>query len=51
MLGTKSIENTQQIHFFKLPYIGEFSNTVKNRLNNLHKRFCKTDKQKNSNCF
>ena len=45
MLGTKNVENTQQIHFFKLPYIGEFSNTVKNRINSLHKRFCKTDKR------
>ena len=28
-----------------MPYIGEFSDTTKRRINNLYKRFCKTDKK------
>ena len=45
MTSTNLEENKEQIHFFKLPYIGAFSDTIKHRINNLHKRFCKTDKK------
>ena len=45
MSGVKVKENTQQIQFFRLPYIGEFSDTIKNRINSVYKRFCKTDKR------
>ena len=43
--GEKKKENVSDIHFFKLPYIGEFSGTVKCRIMKLYKRFCKPEKE------
>ncbi len=44
-LGKREEVNTPEIHFFKLPYIGEFSATAKIRITKLYKRFCKTEKK------
>ena len=44
MSNTNQNENNKDILFFKLPYIGEFSQTTKLRIIKLYKRFCKTDK-------
>ena len=43
--GNDKEKNTPEIHFFKLPYIGEFSESAKIRIAKLYKRFCKPDKQ------
>ena len=37
--------NTSDIHYFRLPYIGEFSGMAKKRVMKLFKRFCKFDKE------
>ena len=40
----KAIENVeaQEIRYFKLPYIGKYSMTVKNKVNEMVKKYCKS---------
>ena len=40
-LVTKTSEKTPDIHYFKLPYIGNLSHHIKNKLLKLCKEFCK----------
>ena len=42
--GSETEERNVEIHYFKLPYVGEYSNHVKKRLSKLYKTFCKLHK-------
>ena len=42
--GAEIEERNVEIHYFKLPYVGEYSNQIKKRLSKLYKTFCKLDK-------
>ena len=37
-------ERKAETHYFKLPYVGEYSNYTKKRLNKMYKSFCNLDK-------
>ena len=37
-------EQNVDTHYFKLPYVGDYSNYTKKRLNNMYKTFCNSDK-------
>ena len=35
------LRDTSDVYYFKLPYIGNLSNRIKNKISNLCKEFCK----------
>ena len=37
-------KRNMEIHYFKLPYVGEYSTNIKKRLNKIYETFCKLDK-------
>ena len=35
------LKDKSDVHYFKLPYIGDLSHHIKNKLSKLYKEFCK----------
>ena len=40
-MNQNQVKDTSDVHYFKLPYIGNFSHHIKNKLSKLCKDFCK----------